>query len=462
MTEIEDGYKNILAKLKNVDKTIDQQFVNVTINQEKLNEAKFVGQINNVRATKEIESQEEALLKAVKQYKDKLLTDLRQNSNSLFLSFEEESKHMKGTRERLMEQKLKVNKVIQSKDLLEVFGKSRDVVNITPPKVEVAYKFNCLPTFISGKTENISEVFGSVQKVKIKPLKIEVKRLFQFDMDSKYDIDDETNTQMVLSDGTLWVSNQVTITNLKLEKNSVNTAFEVKTGSNSIAVNSSDDILLADGSSTLKLLCKENKQILPTGFHVSQMKITAVHVSYNKDIMIAGFLDQATKIVVMNQTAEAKKEYQSDTNKKLLFTLVICITSNHRNNIGIVDITHEGRIGRILVIVQDNNTFNIYTGHSALKSQGIEFKPHDIVTTALDNFVVLDEQLLHILNNEGQAITFVHIDQLIPRWPEAICVSDTSHLYIACNDPEESDKYNTDKYDEHYKMSVYSVDISNW
>ncbi|XP_052061125.1 uncharacterized protein LOC127701294 [Mytilus californianus] len=455
LIEVKQGYNKIVDKLKDVDKTIDQQFDTSSINEEKINAAKFVGQINNARATKEIESQAEELLKAVETYKDKLLTDLRQKSNSLFLSLEEERKQTKRTRERLMEQKKKVNEVnevIQSKDMQEVFAASKLLENIAIPKAAIKNNFDCLPTVIRGQIKNISKVFGSIQENDLKPnLKYNIKQLVLPNFDLLLELN---NYKMMFSpDGTMLISDLQTILNLDITTDPVSIISEIKARSNCMAVDSSGDILLSNGSSTLELLCKDTKQILPTGFNISQMKMTAVHVSYNKDIIVAGFLDQATKLVVMNPTAEVKKEYQFDNNKKLLFTEVICITSNQRNSIGIIDITCEGGIGRVLIICLDSNSVTVYTGHSAFKFQGIEFKPYDIVCTALDNFIVLDKQnkSLHIINNKGQAITTFLTDQLIAESPDALCISGTSHLYIACHAIE------------HYcKTSVYSVDICGW
>ncbi|CAG2248321.1 unnamed protein product [Mytilus edulis] len=291
LIEVEEGFNKIVNKLKYVDKQIDQEFNNSSINLENLNVAKFVGPINNAMALKEIESQEEELLKAVKTYKDKLLTDLKQTSSSLFLSFGEDSKQIEKTRERLMEQKKKVNEVIQSKDILEVFAASKDLENISVPKVE--------------------------------------------------------------------------------------------------------------------------------------------------DILVAGSSEGAPKLVVMNPTAEVKKEYKFDNKKE---------TAVFKS-----DLYHIGGIGRVLIIGQDNNTVSVYTGHPAFKVQGIEFKPYDIVSTASDNFVALDKQnkSLHILNNEGLAIIAFLTSQLITESPDALCISDTSHLYIACHA-------------QYCKPSIYSVDISGW
>lgn len=115
LIKVKEGYKKIVNKLKDVDKRIDQNFYNSSINLENLNVAKFVWPIKNAMALKEIESQEEKLLKADKTYnKDKLLNDLRQTSSSLFLSFEEDSKQIERTRERLMEQKKKVSQKLFS------------------------------------------------------------------------------------------------------------------------------------------------------------------------------------------------------------------------------------------------------------------------------------------------------------------------------------------------------------
>ncbi|XP_063440231.1 uncharacterized protein LOC134721278 [Mytilus trossulus] len=451
LIEVKEGYYKIVDKLKDVDKTIDKQFNNSSINQEKLNVAKFVGPKNYASATKEIESQEMELLKAIKTYKDKLLADLRQTSSSLFISFEEESKQIKRTRETLMEQKKKVNEVIQSQDILEIFAASKDLENISVPKVKVINNFDCPLTFIRGEIKYLSKVFGSIEESNVKPnLTHNVKPLL---INSDFLSDLKNFKMMALPDGTLLVYDLQKILNLEITKKPVSIISTIKPGSYCMAVNSSGDILLANGSPKLKLFCKDTKQILPTGFDISSIAITALHVSQNNDILVAGISHEAPKLVVLNQTAEVKKEYQFDNiNKKPLFTKVTCITSNHKNSIAIVDITCKSGNGHVHVISQDTNTDSVYKGHS-LKVQGSEFKPCDIVSTALDNFVVLDKdnKSLHILNNEGQAIIAFLTDQLITESPDAICISGNSHLYIACHAIE-----------THHKTSVYTVDFSRW
>ncbi|XP_063428980.1 uncharacterized protein LOC134711920 [Mytilus trossulus] len=444
LVKVSEGYEMVLKDLQDVKNTIVQESNRLGVIEATLHESRFIEKATYTRMKKEIESQEISIINAAKKQKQKLLIELDDNWDKVSRSLDNGNAHVQENLKTLLQQKGHVNHLLQSKNTTEVFAASKHILKPKSTLQIESFTYKHVPNFSRGEIENTKALFGSLEKVNERPgLFLPVLKQFQTDHEIKRII--------VSSDNAIWTSNLQTIFKTKISHGSLKTLSKLHVKNTSIALTGSEDLLF-DGKYNLRRVSNGTEEIKETLLNVHPHTVTAFHVSHANDILIAAsgnteaYSNDGKRLLIsMDQNGNQKKVYQCDRNFRPLFTCIISISTNRENNIGIVDNTSEDNRGRVMVIQENGELRNVYTGHK----NDTPFKPYTIEVTFSGNFVVLDlvNQNLHILNQEGRFITFCDMEDLNVGFIGAFCIRD-SLLYIGCKARK--------------KDIIHTVDISGW
>jgi hypothetical protein len=100
----------------------------------------------------------------------------------------------------------------------------------------------------------------------------------------------------------------------------------------------------------------------------------------------------------------------------------------------------------VIVLDQEGDVKNIYTGHPDVNHKNKLFCPTGIVTTPSDKFVVADRyvHIIHILSSDGGILTYHNTETVGVELPSSLSISHTGQLYIGCikyKDSKEKPRY---------------------
>ena len=457
LIEISEGYQIRAEKIRNGQKNIDQKIQLQIRGEEDLGKIKLQEHTKFQKTRKEILDFEKALSAAVKAHVNKLLSELDQQWRDVSKSIDKETNKVKKNQKTLLEQNDKINDIIQScdpKDMLcvsDTFLKSLETdikpINNNLPQV---------PNFVSEDISKFPSLYGNL--VKATPLnyqtKLEVVKQFTTDIGG-------VNNILNCRDGTLWINNNRQLQKVNPEGETLNVMSTIKVTVHNMALTSSEDLLLAAGTSTIQVIPSGKLGLMDSLYDVSPLLPTAVHMTYDNNVIV-GAVDKLPyfpvtgprQVIIMNHTGREKKFFQFDGNKKPLFSLPARIASNSRNNIGVIDCFSNNFQGRIIVLDQEGGIKNIYTGHPDVNHENKLFHPTGIVTTPSDKFVVADSthHILHILSSDGEILTYHNTRKVGVELPFSLSISHTGQLYIACGTYKDSKK----------KAKIHVIDTFGW
>lgn len=208
----------------------------------------------------------------------------------------------------------------------------------------------------------------------------------------------------------------------------------------------SGEILVSTSETRLKLINERTQKVTDSIFDVAPLVSRDVHISKNHNILIGArspgpiFPVRGRRVViVMDQEGNHLTEYEFDRNCTRLFSLPYAISSTSYNNIFVADrLCDDGR-GRVLVVGQDGNSINCYTGHDDFNTSDEQLYPQSVLATPSDNIVVTDcsNHEVHILNNEGDFISYCNVYDIGVTFPYSTVLSSAGKLYIGCVSAED-------------------------
>ncbi|XP_052098972.1 uncharacterized protein LOC127733699 [Mytilus californianus] len=146
--------------------------------------------------------------------------------------------------------------------------------------------------------------------------------------------------------------------------------------------------------------------------------------------------------------------YEHDKYNQPIFTYPVNITSTSNGDIHVADYKPGSVRGRVVVLEQGRDRINTYTGHTDV-NKGILFKLVRIVSTPRDNVIVtdMDTYTLHILNNNGQLLSFYKTSNIEIKYPFSFAFTQTGQLLNGCSKPVNSKAKDA---------KIFTVNISGW
>ena len=141
-------------------------------------------------------------------------------------------------------------------------------------------------------------------------------------------------------------------------------------------------------------------------------------------------------------------EYEKYNNKPI-FSYPRRIETTRNGNIFIVDEYQSNR--GIVVVIRPNGACQFYNTNTDDKP----FYPISILVTTRDNVLILDyySNYLHIMNNEGDLVTYFNLTEIGIVRPHSLAMSPLGSLYIG--------NINEFNAPEHSKSSLYELEFFN-
>jgi hypothetical protein len=275
------------------------------------------------------------------------------------------------------------------------------------------FNFNQIPSeikyFIPGKVtvNDIPNLFGSLQKMKIPQVHFEVVNSYTTDLSGIDNI-------ITVHDKSTWVNdyNKQVIRQINIDNDNITTTTQISCKIYDMTLTSNNDILLSVyNSSDLKLLTKSGKikpflsvsPLTPKGIHVTSDNIIVGVREFGDPFPLT---DKSTRaLLIFGMDGKQQHIYQYDSNKHRLFTLPHRITTNNNKDIVVVDRTSVVT-GRVVVVGWEGSLRWTYTGHSKINVT-TQFNPTNVVTTTAGHIIVCDcrTHALHVLSEQGDILT---------------------------------------------------------
>ncbi|XP_063409085.1 uncharacterized protein LOC134692557 [Mytilus trossulus] len=241
-------------------------------------------------------------------------------------------------------------------------------------------------------------------------------------------------------DDSMWISSYTdkVLQRVKPEGTKLNilSSFNIKVYG--MAVTQSNNLLLSTGKRRLKQISNAGTLTDDSVNNMSPFTSTTVHITSDSKVLVGGGYTGRCVVILMNQNGNQERVYEHDKHKQPIFSCPCSITSTSNGNIYVVDTLRNG-IDRVVVLGQDGDIINIYTGDTEI-NKDIPFNLTDIVTTPRDNVIVSDvsTDTLHILNNVGLLMTYYKTRDINIMLPYSLAFSQTGQLFIGCHTPKGS------------------------
>lgn len=380
----------------------------------------------------------EALSKAVNEHANELLEKLCQCRDKVSKSVNQEQKKVKQNLKFLLNQKEVVKNILKTNDARTVLTSADTLMNtIERGMGPVNTTFQHVPKFSpgTGKLSDLQKLFGSLKNV-TSPYNPESKVIGEYctSLNLCYNLHASRDGSMWLNDQTILKKVVPTHNDLKILMNF--NCFIL----NMSQMTNGDLILTVIGSSILKIIPFGTTELKDSCYDVSPLQPFGVHATQDNKVIISVFDKESIKevvqrkVIVMNQTGLREKVFENDCHNKPLFTIPRRLISNNCNIIGIIDLLSEDLNARTVFLDQSGKIKNIYGGHHSVNSDENQFRPRDILSLPSNNFLVTERQnpVLHILNSEGESITFFNTLLLGIQIPYSICFSE-QYLFIGSN-----------------------------
>lgn len=132
----------------------------------------------------------------------------------------------------------------------------------------------------------------------------------------------------------------------------------------------------------------------------------------------------------MDNKGSQESIYRGDQTNSIFFTYPWKINSTN-NHIFVTDHKENECEGKV-VMCDNDDIINTYSGYSAIKTEFRPFTPIDLTTTPTDNGIVVDmySSTLHILNFSGQLLRCISTKDKGIAHPYSIRLAREGFLYM--------------------------------
>ncbi|CAC5413445.1 unnamed protein product [Mytilus coruscus] len=434
MTGISEAFQAKNKILKTKENSINQKMCELIAHEKRLDT--FNPSIYD-KVREEILDKDKELKEKISENTKKLLEELETMKNKYTQTFKEEKKIIQNGVAFLKQELDETNALLKFNNLDKVFNVKESDLNQTLENLEKPKTVVMVPKLCPLEYFSNSLLYGFLMVVSV-PLTFETKADFKIAF--QWETDSPFNNFVRCNDDSLWISDTEadTLTKVLLLEDRMIKSPSIKISCYAIAVTPSGNLLLSCELSQLLELPKEVMEIKESCYDISPLITKSIHVTKNNKVMITSAEDigpsyeRPRKIIVMDSKGKHETEYEYDNNKKHLFTLPDIIVTTSKNNVGVVDMELGRKKGRVVVLDEGGRVLNIYTGYNELSKQG-SFDPLGLVVTNCDNFIVADSSILHILDKEGQIISFFDTRNWnLYTLMYGMQISDKDELFISC------------------------------
>ncbi|XP_063402663.1 uncharacterized protein LOC134686805 [Mytilus trossulus] len=438
LVTIREGYEILIGKLKTRGKNMG---TNINELEKRKEEVKDVNQTELSKfenTMKKIKDQNVRLKKEVDQHTGKLETELIKKWEDVHRCTETEEKEVSLLIKSLTSKRSEVDDIIQSTDSKRVFVDGLGLVQsmeemITPPDS----KFDSIPIFLPGQITPYN--IGSLENISTKG---EIRIMKQFDTEIS-----DVQFMAACCEDTLWITDCKILQKVKIEGMSLKIIDQKDIGIYGMASTPSKDLLLVTAGPRLKQISGQTGEMTDSLYEVKGLEETsAVHVNSDGKVTVGAFSGEIVfpavgrrVVVVMDKHGKHETTYENDRQGNPIFTYVLKITRTKNGNICVVDILSEDERGRVVILSEDGDVLNIFSGHPEVNTDKIPFKPMCAFTTPSDNIIVSNlNHNIYFLNNSGNYIGYCDTSIKGIILPRSFCSTEAGHTYVGCVVPNGS------------------------
>ncbi|CAC5424232.1 unnamed protein product [Mytilus coruscus] len=410
-----EGYEINIDKLKTKQKNIITIIEELKKRKAKLKYVDKAEQFKFENTIKKMEPQRNVLKKDVDKHIDKLKSEIMKRWRALRQSTKKEENKVTLLIGSMESKNSKVDEIIQSENAERVFVDGFRSVNVIEETV-ISYctMFDSIPTFLPGQITAVN--IGSLENVSTKG---EIKSIKQFDTEIS-----DVAVMTSCSEDVFWISGQDILQKVKIEGGSLKIIDQKNIEILGMACTQSKDLLVVEKeSSVVKQISNLTGEMTDSKYEVEDLELSAIHVNpdgkvtvgaYSSDI---GFPTEGRRVViVMDRSGKYETTYEYDRQGKPIFTLIINITRTKNGNIYIVDTLSKDGRGRLVILSEDGDILNTFSGLSEINrkemsdsdsksksdsdsnsdsdlesesdSDSDSFKPVCVITTPSDNIIL--------------------------------------------------------------------------
>lgn len=437
LIEIREGYNMKIDKLKTGQINIQKEKSNMVAKKDQMNKLTMAEKSKFTKVSQDILSHEKSVRAAVDNDFGKLKHSLDQRHKTVMMSIESDQNTMS------VAMKLADYKVNELQDLIQISDATTFFTDVqlieksmTVPTLQPKSNYGSTPIFIPGEITQLK--VGVLQGDKSSPVKANVV----LNIITKYRT--ELSKIMYLSqsiDNSLWITSGATgeLQRVKLEGDKLRVISTLRIEVYGMAVLPSNDVLLSTGDrSKLKQLSITTGKLTDTVYNVDPFSVTDIHITSGNRVIVGGYNADLgrTAVFVINQQGEHETVYELNNDKQPICNYPKSITSTSNGIIHVVDYKVSDGEGRVLMLGNGADTINSYTGQMEITKNKV-FRPVRIVTTPIDNVIVVDSYYLHILTNTGQLITLYNTRDIGILRPYALAITTTGQLIIGGTKPKD-------------------------
>ncbi|XP_076104360.1 uncharacterized protein LOC143073023 [Mytilus galloprovincialis] len=435
LIEINEAYDIKQDDLKKKQTKTQKNKAEIEARMDKLCQLQAVEGFKYEKVRQDIQSQEKALKQAVEKYAEKLQKELEQNHKSAFQSIKGDIIDISEFITQSDVQYDEVKDFMNTTDVAKFFKEVSEMKKSSDITIEKTTSTYCsIPKFIPGEITQSN--FGIFQN--------DDSSSGELTVDLNINREFQTNLSLVshlslCHDDSLWIActQDEVLQKVKPEGANLKTISTFNIMVFGMAITGSNDVLvITERGSRLKKIDSSTGELTDSVYDATPYTPTAVCMTYDNKVIIGGFHDNldTTAVMVMSEKGDQEAVYEHDQHNQPIFRYARNITSTRDGSIHVADYKLIDGKGRIVVLGQDGEVINTYTGHNKI-NKAKEFRPDYIVTTPRDNAIVNDMETntLHILNNSGILLTCYNTSDIGIMYPMSLAYTPTGQLYIGCS-----------------------------
>ncbi|XP_063446893.1 uncharacterized protein LOC134726420 [Mytilus trossulus] len=421
-----------------------------------------------------MELQRTELKKEVDKHIDKLKSETMKGWRDLHQSIKKEESEVTLLIKSMKSKHSEVEEIIQSENAERVFVDGLESVNLMEEAViSPCTMFDSIPKFLSGQISATN--IGTLENVSAKD---DLKSIKQFQTEMSC-----VSLMTACSDNVLWISGRNKLQKAKIEGTSLKITDQKDIEIYGMALTQSKDLLLiAKESSVVQLINNQTGEMTDSVYEIEDLELSAIHVNPDGKVTFGAYNGEMSfptegrrVVIVMDRSGKFETTYEYDRQGKPLFTLITGITRTNNSNICVVDTISNDWVGRLVILSEDGDVLNTFSGLSNEMSDSeskfdsersdsesdtdpdtesdsdpSSFKPMCVITTQSDNIIVsnLDNGFLLFLNNSGNVLSLYDTNKIGIDNPISFCMT-SEHMYIGCFTNEDSSD----------NAKIYEVDI---
>ncbi|XP_063439337.1 uncharacterized protein LOC134720775 [Mytilus trossulus] len=433
LIEIRDEYKMKVEKLKKGQSKM--QTSNSTMNAKigELNKLVSAENLKYSNARQDIINHEKTVKEQVEKYFKELINKLDQSHQTVLTSVKSDlnalSLSTKQTEDKINEVQDFIG-ISNATDFFKDVNMMQKSTKIKGPLTKPSYSSS--PKFVPG---NITQShIGSLQD----DGNLSTETNLSLVINSAYQTElDAIRFVSPCLDQTLWLSSGTNgmILRVKPEGTKLKVMSKFKIEVCGMAVITSSQLLLSVSGKTSLQQINSTGELTDSVYDVTPFFPRAIHVVRDNTVIVAAYNYELNRgaVMIMNTKGDKEAVYVNDKHNQHLLECPRDITCTNNRNVHVVDDISDDRSGEVIVLGQGGHIINKYTGHSII-NKNTPFKPVNIVTTPSDKVVVieLDVSILHILNDNGDFISYFNIKEIGMKYRHSLAINTTGHLYIGC------------------------------